>query len=248
MQLSDLISPQTVAIMPAPILWAAAQFASKDPARQALCQIQLIRHESGAVTVQSCDGHKAFRITLPAELVHLEGSELLAPAAEWAKPGKLLTAAEWVHLRNDGTAAAIRADRQTVELRTFQPDPHPHLFPSLSQIWPDRFHCEPGCPIGANGAYLASIATVAAKLCPSGCVTMGSNSPFNPLQFTADYRDSGAMMQFLLMPVQLRTDEHRRRQEARAELEAQRAADAQELKRYRLAAATKLPAVATVTA
>ena len=256
MNLSALITAQTAAILPAPILWAAAQFASKDAGKAALCQIQLTRSDSGAVTVRSVDGHKTFRVTLPAELAHLEAAELLIPAAEWTKPGKLLTAAEWVQLRTDGTAAAVRADGLSVELRQWFDPNRPGAsqeyrpqFPNLDQVWPDRFECEPGALIGANGNYLSTIATVAAKLSPSGWVTMESNAPTQPLQFTAPYRETDAVLQFLLMPVQIRNSADAiASQEAKRDRDRQRAADAAELERYRQAAATQLPAVAMVAA
>ena len=248
MQISDLITSQAAAILPAPILWAAAQFASKDQNKAALCQIQLTRSNAGAVTVRSCDGHRAFRVTLPAEMAHATADELLIPAGEWSKPGKLLTAAEWLCLRTDGTAAALSHAGQPVELRSYQPDAYAPQFPNIDQIWPDSFHCEPGTIMGANAAYLGSFCTVASKLSPNGCITLETNDHTTAAQLTANYRDTDFLLQFLLMPVQLRSDEHRARHEAKAERDRQRARNEAERLEMKAASLARLPQLAGVAA
>lgn len=240
MNLSDLITDQTAAILPAPILWAAAQFASKDAAKAALNNIQIQRNECGTVTVRSCNGHQGFRITLSAEIAHANAAEIKVLAAEWIKPGKLLTAAEWVHLKTDGTAAAVSFTNQTVELRTFSPDPYAAEFPNLDQAWPAKYDCETGQIMAFNGTYLAAFATVAAKISPKGIITLETSEANAPAQLTAEFRETGATLEFLLMPVQIRNNPHPSI-EAKRERERQRLADARELDAYRAAAATKLP-------
>lgn len=245
MNLSDLITDQTAAILPAPILWAAAQFASKDEGRLALTSIQIQRHDSGAVTVRSCDGHRAFRITLTIEHAHSSAAELKVSAADWSKPGRLLTAAQWIQIKTDGTAAAIAHDGSIAELRTWKENPY--QFPNLDQCWPTEYDCEPGAIITTDANYLLSFATVAAELSPKAHITLETSQPNQPLQLTANCRDYGAKLEFLLMPVQIRDNPHPSI-EAKRERERQRRADARELETYRAAAATKLPTLQTVAA
>ena len=146
------------------------------------------------------------------------------------------------------SAAAITHAGSVAELRTFQPDAYAAPFPNLDQCWPESYHCEPGTIMGANAAYLGSFCTVASKLSPSGCITLESNEHGSPMQLMADYRDSGAMLQFLLMPVQLRSDEHRARHEAKAERDRQRARNEAERLELKTARSARLPELATVTA
>ena len=244
MNLSDLITDQTAAILPAPILWAAAQFASKDQAKAALCQIQLTSNEDGTVTVRTTNGHQAFRITLTAEYAYSSAAEIKVPAADWAKPGKLLTSAEWCHLKTDGTAAAVTFMGQVAELRSFTPDPYAPEFPPLDNVWPTDYCCEPGQVMAFNGNYLAAFATVAAKLSPSAIIKLETSEANTPAQLSADFRETGATLEFLLMPVQLRDNYYPSRL-AKIERDRQRRDDARELETYR-AAATKLPALAHV--
>ena len=247
MNLSDLITDQTAAILPAPILWAAAQFASRDQAKAPLLNIQIQRNENGTVTVRSCNGHQGFRITLPAEYAYSNAAEIKVPAADWSKPGKLLTAAEWIHLKTDGIAPAVSFIGQIVELRRFNPDPYAAEFPRLDNAWPTEYPCEPGQVMAFNGNYLAAFGTVAAKLSPNAIIKLETNEAHTPAQLTADYRETGAKLEFLLMPVQIRNDGYCPSKEARIERDRQRRADARELEAYRAAAATKLPALQTVT-
>lgn len=248
MNLSELITDQTAAILPAPVLWAAAQFASKDQAKAPLLNIQIQRNESGSVTVRSTNGHQAFRITLPAEHAYSNAAEIKVPAADWSKPGKLLTAAEWCHLKTDGTAAAVSFIGQIAELRSFTPDPYAAEFPRLDNVWPTEYPCEPGQIMAFNGNYLAAFGTVAAKLSPNAIIKLETNEAHTPVQLTANYRETGATLEFLLMPVQIRNDEHCPSKEAKIKRDRQRRADARELETYRAAAATKLPALQMVTA
>lgn len=238
---SPIATDQTVFILPAPIAWAAAQFASKDTAKGALVYIQIQRNDNGTVTVRSLDGYRAFRVILPDNLAFSTADEFLIPAAEFAKPGKLLTA-EWLHFRNDGTAAAISPSGAIVELRQWTRDNHPPTFPNVDQVWPDswQYHCEPGAIMGANGSYLATIANVAHKLSANGVLTIETANHNAPMNFTAEYRDTDARLEFLLMSVQLRSDEHKRRQDAKKERDEQRLHDAKELAAYR---AGKMPAL-----
>jgi hypothetical protein len=248
--LSDLITDQTAAILPAPILWAAAQFASKDQAKAKplLLNIQIQRNESGTVTIRSCNGHQGFRITLPAEYAYCNAAEIKVPAADWSKPGKLLTAAEWCHLKTDGTAAAVSFTGQIAELRSFNPDPYAAEFPRLDNVWPTEYPCEPGRIMAFNANYLAGFANVAAKLSPAALIKLETNKANTPAQLTAEYRETGATLEFLLMPVEIRNDGYCPSKEAKIERDRQRRADARELEAYRAAAATKLPTLQTVAA
>lgn len=247
MNLSDLITDKTAAILPAPILWAAAQFASKDQVKPALHNIQVQLNETGTVTVRSTNGHQALRIALPAEYAHSTATEIKVPAADWVKPGKLLTSAEWCHLKTDGTAAAVTFAGQVAELRSFTPDPYAAEFPPLDNCWPTEYPCEPGQIMAFNGAYLATFATVAAKLSPAGLISLETNEANTAAQLTAQFRETGATLEFLLMPVQIR-GQYCPSRLAKIDRDHQRRADARELETYRAASVAKLPALQAVTA
>ena len=245
MNLSELISDNTAAILPAPILWAAAQFASKDQYKEAILSIQVTRNENETVTLRSCNGHTAFRINLSAEFAHSSSAEIRVIASDWIKPGKLLTSAEWIHLKTDGTAAAIAHDGKIAELRAWRAGVYE--FPNLDRVWPTNYQCEPGQIMALNGAYLAAIATVAAKLSPTGIIALETSEANTPAQLTADFRDSGAKLEFLLMPVQLRNNYCPSRL-AKIDRDHRRLADARELDTYRAASVAKLPALQPVAA
>jgi hypothetical protein len=245
--LSDLITDKTAAILPAPILWAAAQFASKDQGKPALTNIQIQRNENSTVTVRSTNGHQAFRITLPAEHAYSSAAEIKVPSADWSKPGKLLTAAEWIHLKTDGTAAAVSFQGQTVELRTFNPDPYAAQFPPLDSVWPTEYPCEPGQVMAFNANYLTTFATVAAKLSPAGLIRLETSEAHRPAQLSADFRETGAKLEFLLMPVEIQ-DQYCPSRLAKIDRDHRRLTDARELKTYRAASVAKLPTLQTVTA
>lgn len=242
-----IATEQTTIILPAPIAWAAAQFASKDTTKGALVYIQIQRNGNETVTVRSTDGHKAFRVILPNNLAYSTVGEILIPAAEFSKHGKLLTA-QWLHFRNDGTAAAINPAGSIVELRQWTRDNYPPTFPNVDQVWPDswQYHCEPGTIMGVNGSYLATIGTVCHKLSLNSVLTIETANHNAPMNFTADYRDTDARLEFLLMPVQLRNDEHKRRQDAKKERDERRARDAKELAAYRAGRMPSLPELAAV--
>jgi len=245
--LSDLITDSTAAILPAPILWAAAQFASKDQAKPGLHNIQVQLNENGTVTTRSTNGHQAFRITLPTEYAYSSAAEIKVPAADWVKPGKLLTSAEWCHLKTDGTAAAVTFAGQVAELRSFTPDPYAAQFPPLDSVWPTEYPCEPGQIMAFNGTYLAAFATVAAKLSAAGLIRLETSEANAAAQLTADFRKTGATLEFLLMPVQIR-DQYCPSRLAKIDRDHQRLSDARELETYRAASAAKLPALQPVAA
>ncbi|MEY3963755.1 MAG: hypothetical protein RLZZ106_1010, partial [Cyanobacteriota bacterium] len=76
----------TIGCLPAQVLYVAAQFASRDETKQALQLISVRRSGEGEITIESTDGHRAFRFRLPAgEHWYLERDQLLLNAASFRK-------------------------------------------------------------------------------------------------------------------------------------------------------------------
>ena len=249
MNFHDIATAETVAILPPRILWAAAQFASTDKGKPALTTIQAEQSEAGgSLTIRSVDGHRAFRTMLPAQLAYIQSpdpAELRIDASQWRTIGRILSA-EHAHLKSDGTAHLINSKGLTVEIRQWQ-TPIADKFPNITQIWPDQFPCEPGLPVRVDAAYVAQIATVAAKLSPSATVSFETGTTTSPMQWLATYAqgEHTAEVEVLLMPVQVRNSGPRYQfleaERAARELAARR--DARELAAFRARELAQLPTI-----
>lgn len=245
---SHIVTAETVAILPAPILWAAAQFASADLSRPAISRIQIERTQWN-VKIRSVDGHRAFRATLDTSGAEpdmaywpVPDQQLLLPAADWLKPGKLLTA-DWAHLKPDGTAHIINHAGATVEIRQWSNAENLEQFPNVDQVWPTEFECEPMAPINLNANYLESIAKVAARLSgkKSQQIQVETGNECSPLQFSSHYRDTDQRLEYLLMPVQARHTSGRLAE--RIERQRQKESDARELAAFRARELAQLPTI-----
>jgi hypothetical protein len=206
---------EVLAQLPAQLLHVAAQFASKDPAKPAINVVHVLRiAETGRIKIEATNGHIAFRCYLP------EAQPDDAAGGFWMQCNELFLSREAFAKRPPySTLALIRADgearlygaRKGAALSLQESRPlagHPcecgTPFPNLDQVWPGEFNNAPGAPIGANADYLAVICKAISTYTENAVVRWACNCPTTPLHFEAATPD-GVLMQFLLMPVQMRT-------------------------------------------
>lgn len=199
-QVTNGTTPMTAAL-PSQLLYVAAQFASKDPCKDALVVIN-VKKEGENIKITSTDGIRAFRVSFGAnETFFMEEDELNFEASTFKKriaKGKVTTLKDKM--------ATVTDDKDSVIVA------HPYenkevLFPNItSAIWPDTYTNEPGAPIAFNSAYLAPFLTEVARFSYIGNVKMNTNGPISPMQFEATLDMFGAEyeVQYLLMPVQIR--------------------------------------------
>jgi hypothetical protein len=235
------------ATLPPAILWAAAQFASSDPAKDVLTFIQVTKNDDGYISIITTDGCRAFRVILPpCEDYSLSTDQLLIRAAGFKKvggllKGKLAVFGETVNPdmpSGDLTSVCriIGHKSETVEFREASlGGKYAPIYPNVPQLWPDTFICEPGLPIAFNSTYVAEFMKVADKLSHNGVVSVVSNYPTTPVVFSCgwDTASDGIQINYLLMPVQLQTDEFKSLESVYKDKQQTKANDARELAAYR---------------
>jgi hypothetical protein len=240
--------------LPPSILWAAAQFASSDPVKDSLTYIQVTKDADGYISIITTDGHRAFRVILPpCDDYSLSADQMLIRANAFKKvggllKGKLAVFSDTVNpdlTSGDliSTCRIVGHKSETVEIREaniggkFAP-----TYPNVPQLWPDTFICEPGLPIAFNASYVAEFMKVAEKLSPKGVVSMFTNYNITPLVYECNWQD-GVKIRYLLMPVQLRSDEFKALESAYKDKQTARANDLRELAAYRTGQTVSLPRV-----
>jgi hypothetical protein len=243
-----------IATLPPAILWAAAQFASNDPAKNCLTFIQVTKNDDGYISIITTDGHRAFRVILPpCDDYSLSCDQLLIRAGAFKKVGSLLKGKLAVFSETVNpdlpsgdlisTCRIVGYKCETVEIREANiGGKYSPTYPNVPQLWPDTFSCEPGLPIAFNATYAAEFMKVAEKLSPEGVVSMFTNYNITPLVYRCHWQD-GIMINYLLMPVQLRSDEFKALESAYKERQTARENDSRELAAYRTGQTVSLPRV-----
>lgn len=213
------------ALLPAQLLYVAAQFASIDDTKQTLTGILVRPAMDGGVKIDSTDGVRAFSVTCPNATWECETPMLLS-AKTFKKRIPYAVIAELGNTVGDGNARILggkATSRTAAESEnglsfmqsmpalwepayTFTGDPV-KAYPNVDQIWPDQFGCNTDAPIAFNAALLADFLAEVKRYSTSDLVIMQRNAAHNPMVFTA--KMSGAWldeieMRFLLMPVQIR--------------------------------------------
>lgn len=203
--------------------WAAAQFASVDPAKQLLAFVHVWR-DANTVQIESTDGHRAFRYRLPAATS--DGPTLWRVPEQGlllhAKPlRKVVTAAQLLTVTRDLKAVFHGGKKGLLELssvncagvysvNTLEDCSKVGTYPDINQLWPDNFSNTPGAPWSFSARYLKEWAAVVEKLSDHCTITFKGNGPTTPFILTSRYDGcigqhySDAKLELLLMPVQVR--------------------------------------------
>jgi len=203
-----------VASLPYPAVWAAAQFASSDDAKEQLTYVCARVLDDGNYVIEAVDGHRAFRYYFPNSEAWNIDTEACRGQNIYLKANKALR--KWT---NHGHFLDVRFD-MTVEVRggkMARQDmavPNELLlsfpvtgdtesmrgawgakyinWPNFESIWPEEFTYNPGQVFAFNHEYLADISKVFKKIGNDGSV--GSNvtrvrmsDAFNPYVFEIDY-------------------------------------------------------------
>jgi hypothetical protein len=217
-----------VALVPAQILWAAAQFASADDCKEVLTHICLrtvpVRGgtESPAVEITSTDGHRLFRAAIPSTDHFFGYSDTIDNEKGFklkAKPlRKRVAYAHYALIRKSGIVEFIGGKKArtadtlpTESLISVNASSHPwedSTFPHTGNLWPDRFGLNTERPIAFNASYLADFCNVVSKLSLNGTVKMERNSNNTPAVLSCDCDifsvENCVTLEYLIMPVVIR--------------------------------------------
>ena len=214
-----------VALVPAQILWAAAQFASTDECKEPLCSVCLrtVACDHGpAVEITSTDAHRLFRAVIPSTEHFFGYSDTIDNEKGFklkAKPLKKRVAyAHYALIRKSGIVEFIggkkakKADTLPTEnLSSVYASAHPWddaAFPQTGQLWPDKFGLHSEKPIVFNAGFLADFCNVVSKLSPNSIVKMERNSNNTPAVFSCDCEvfsvEKCIKLECLIMPVVIR--------------------------------------------
>ena len=221
------MSGDCAAILPYWPVWAAAQFASDDAAKQILQFVHVWR-DGDAYQIESTDGHRAFRYRLPLHegslptLWRIPDAGLLLNAKPLKKPvpyAALLTVTQDLRAVFHGGKAGALAELSSVNLagaygvHTADDAARVSSFPSINQLWPDAHKRAnaPGAPWCFNARYVREFCSVVEKLSPNGIIRFEScASPTTPFLLSCNYDPrlgqhfEDPQLQLLLMPVQVR--------------------------------------------
>ena len=214
------------AVLPYWPVWAAAQFASDDAAKQLLNFVHVWR-DGDALQVEATDGHRAFRYRMPA--VTADGMETLWRLPEgghlllWAKPLKkavahasLLTVTRDLRAVFHGGKKGALAELSAVNVSGFfsvhqvEDSTKVGRYPQINQLWPDKFSNQPNGRFGFNARYLREWCAVVEKLSDNSVTSCVCNAAVTPFVWRANYEPrvgqhfSDAQLELLLMPVQIR--------------------------------------------
>lgn len=217
--------PSCTAVLPYWPVWAAAQFASTDEAKQIL-QFVHVWSDGDVLQIESTDGHRAFRYRLPCytpdgmpTLWRVPEQGLLLHAKPLKKAvayGKLLTVTDEMRAVFHGGRKEALNELSSVNLAghfcvyTAADCGKVGTYPNLNQLWPERYSNEPGKPWGFNARYLKEWCAVVEKLSHNGVVRMQGNAAQNPFVMACSYEPrigqhcSEPELELLLMPVLIR--------------------------------------------
>jgi len=217
-----------MAWLPAQLLYVAAQFASTDPAKQALTAIRVRPAGKGStgIIIDSTDGQRAFRVKCPDSTWCCDGTTLISAKAF----RKRINYSKFVAIDLGSKVANILGGKGA-EFAFMQSIPyqakkesasseelfHASDYPNLDQVWPDKFTNEPKGVVGFNAALLKDFLVQVERYSCNGTVKMQCNAPHNPLYaphnplyFTSEINGDkpsyleNVVIEFMLMPVQLR--------------------------------------------
>jgi len=190
-----------VARLPYLPLWAAAQFASRDEAKQLLNVIHIRRGEDGITTIESTDGHRLFQYKFPASvgLTFKSGAIRSGSLQINAAPfRKFISYAHHVEIRFDllcnvtgGKVKRGSAESDPLPCELLQALPATRFglnsaadtlgtFPNCDQLIPDSFTNEPGAPWAFNARYVSDFLKVAQKATVNDVVRFRGNGPRTP--------------------------------------------------------------------
>jgi hypothetical protein len=205
----------TLAILPAQMLYVAAQFASIDLAKQVLTGILVRPAKGGGVTIDSTNGIGAFNVTCSDPIWHCD-TPLLLNAKSFAKR---IGYAKTVNIEaNEGLASFLGGKNSIIELMQavpwrwqsegFKGDPVAQ-YPDIDSLWPGKFNNSPGQPVGFNARLMADFLKQVERYSWNGVAKMELNGATNPFVLTsvvADYGLSSVEMRYLLCPVQIKAE------------------------------------------
>lgn len=210
-----------VALVPADLLWAAAQFASDDPCKELLSTVCL-RSKAEGLQITATDGRRLFDVVVPEtehffcyreEINNERGFKLLAKPLK-----KRVGYAHYALIRKSGTVEFIGGKKAkkaetlpTDNLCSINADCHPwqsSSFPQTDQLWPTSFGQGTDRAQTFNSQYLASFCNVVTKLSPNGLVKIERNHSTTPVVFSCSYDvfsvEESVQLRCLIMPVQVR--------------------------------------------
>ena len=211
-----------IGCLPAQVLYIAAQFASRDETKQALQLIHVRKGEDGLITIESTDGHRAFRFRFPeCNPVRRQGEhwyinrDLLLDASTFRKR---VSYGHWAMIKDNGTAEILGGKiakgsecppSKLIEARPYKHVADVFIYPKLDQLWPDKFENAPGGTISWNASYLSQFLAEVTRYSHNGVVKMSCNKPSEPLVFSSSCELSvpgleNCQLEYLLMPVQVR--------------------------------------------
>jgi hypothetical protein len=208
-----------IAILPAPVLWAAAQFALKpgtvrlydDP--KPIQSIHVRRTSKTEAFIESTDGHRAFRcrITLVSAYnqysaenhlcVYLDDKldSLLLDAEAFRSKGKLGQSVSAVI--TEKTVDVVKEGKGTVESRVIKQGEG--TFPNIPELWPDPTTGLRAGEAAFNPKYIAEFCKVAQDLTSGGAVRFSFGAgKTNPATLTAETEHY--KLEYLVMPTLLR--------------------------------------------
>lgn len=209
------------AVLPYWPVWAAAQFASNDPAKELLNFVHIFR-DGDFYQVESTDCHRAFRYRFPAidTLWRVPDGGLLLHA----KPlRKAVSHSRFMTVTNDmravfhGGKGKALDELSSINLAGFYTVwtvadcAKVGTYPNINGLWPDTFTNQPGRKFGFNARYLRDWGAVVEKIADSVTTQCVCNAATTPFVWTADYAPSigeacqDARLEYLLMPVQVRS-------------------------------------------
>jgi hypothetical protein len=204
----------TSAILPAQMLYVAAQFVSVEPSKQTLTGILVRPAKDGGVRIDSTDGMRAFNVTCPNPTWHCDTPLLLNP-----KPFvKRISYAKTVNVEADKDVASVLGSKTNaidfmqgvpwrLQLKGFKGDPVAQ-YPDVDRIWPDKFNNSPGQPVGFNARLMADFLKQVERYSWDRVARMELNGATNPLVLSSTVTDYGLCnvdMRYLLCPVQIGT-------------------------------------------
>ena len=218
-------SSELAAVLPYWPIWAAAQFASTDEAKQLLQFVHIFRPDEFDYQIESTDGHRAFRYRIPAWVNGMpslwripdDGLLLLAkPLKKAVNYSKMLTVSEDLRVSFHGGKKELLDEMSSINLPTnfgvsaASTSCKYYTFPNINQLWPENFSNEPKAKFAFNARYLKEWFTVVDKLSDNGVTAVRCNAPTTPFVFDCSYESRigehlrHPKLEMLLMPVQIR--------------------------------------------
>ena len=157
-------------VIPAQLLYVAAQFSALDDYKQMLTCVN-VKKDQEKIQITSTDGHRAFRVTFETNAHYYMGEDEVNILAKTVK--KRVGKARYAKIR-DNVVEYTDINRSMLMINPTEH--HKGDFPDVNSVWPTEYNNDPHLPIGFNPRLLSEFLVEVSRFGVNCMVKMETNN------------------------------------------------------------------------